>query len=58
MSRPVNTKQETLKSVADAVVWAFKTYGVPSGGTGTRPVNSKLENIKSVSDAVVWAWTT
>ncbi len=45
-------------NVANAVVWAFTTYGVPSGGSGTRPSNTKEESIKSVAEAIVWAWTS
>ena len=54
MSRPENL--ENLMSVADTVVWAFKTYGFPRCSmTGTRPDNE--ENITSVEDTVEWAWT-
>ena len=56
--RPNDTKKENIQSVAEAVIYAFATYGFPRGNaTGTRPVSTEKESIKSVGDAVAWAWT-
>ena len=59
MSRPEETKKESIMSVAQAVIWAFSTYGIPRGvASGTRPRNTRLETIRSVADTVLWAWTS
>ena len=56
--RPNSSKKENIQSVAEAVIYAFATYGFPRGNaTGTRPVSTEKESIKSVGDAVAWAWT-
>ena len=56
--RPNSSKKENIQSVAEAVIYAFATYGFPRGNmVGTRPVSTEKESIKSVGDAVAWAWT-
>ena len=53
-TRPCN--RENIMSVSDTIVWAFLTYGFPSGAmAGSRPCNK--ESIMSVSDLIIWAWT-
>ena len=59
MSRPEEAQKESIMSVAQAVIWAFATYGFPRGSaSGTRPRNTRLETIRSVADTVIWAWTS
>jgi len=56
-ARPEN--EESLTSVAEQVIWAFATYGLPRGiASGARPVDTMKEAIRSVADAVVWAWSS
>ena len=53
-SRPCNL--ENLMALQDTIVWAFQTYGFPSGAMSTnRPCN--LENLMALQDTIVWAWT-
>ena len=55
MSRPSTTRIENIMSIADAVVWAFLTYGFPRSQTsGTRPKNEN--NVKAVCDTIGWVW--
>ena len=51
--RPSNN--ENLMRLADQLVWAFATYGVPKGtmAAGTRPSNQ--ETLMSLADQLVWA---
>ena len=56
--RPNDSKKENIQSVAEAVIWAFATYGVPRGtADGVRPASTQKESIMSVGDAVWWAWS-
>ena len=56
--RPNDSKKENIQSVAEAVIYAFATYGFPRGNvTGTRPSSTQKESIMSVGDAVAWAWS-
>jgi hypothetical protein len=54
-ARPEN--KESLRSVADQVVWAIMTYGCPRGAMLTpRPQN--VSAIRSVAEQAVWAMTS